>query len=206
MKQYLNVCETDHRNELSRLNAVAFFEARFKNEEHVIKPMEQRAIDLYRKISLVFFFFIIGLLVLAYAVTFLHQNTTSKNPFIFWTVQNHLRITIGLILLSAILGYLPSAITYRHLAKTKKESQKLLDTVFLFLNPEEREVINHLVQQNGLSSQAEISRLPGMSRVKAFRSLKKMHEKNLLDIAVHGKIRKVALKENILRMLKEENC
>ena len=203
VKQYLNVCETDETSRRVPRTIVTKSEAIFKSGLPLLSQMDQQAINFYRKVSLLFFFVIIGFLILAYGVTFLHQNSTSKNPFIFWTVKNHLSITVALIFLSAVLGYFPSAITYRHLKKTQKESRTLLDSVLLFLNQEERAIINHLVQQKGLSGQAEISRLPGMNRVKAYRSLKKMQEKNLLGIVPHGKVRKVALKENILQMLKE---
>lgn len=203
LKQYLKVCETRGICGGAGRIVVTRDEATFKSNSLFSLEMNQQAINFYRKVSLVFFFVIIGFLILAYGITFLHQNSTSKNPFIFWTVKNHLSLTVVLIFLSAVLGYLPSAITYRHLTKTQKESRTLLGSVLLFLNQEERAIINHLVQQKGLSGQAEISRLPGMNRVKAYRSLKRMQEKNLLEIMPHGKVRKVALKENILQMLKE---
>ncbi len=130
---------------------------------------------------------------------------TSRNQFIFWLVENHLPITIGLILLSALIGYTLSTITYRQVTKTQKESRKLLELLFLFLNNDEKEIINWLVQNGGTARQADISRLPNMDRVKAFRSLQRMREKNLIDITEHGKIRKVSLKENIFKMLTSEN-
>lgn len=73
--------------------------------------------------------------------------------------------------------------------------------LFLFLNNDEKEIINYLIQNKGTAGQADIARLPGMNRVKAFRSLQKMQEKNLIDITAHGKIREILLKENILNML-----
>ena len=126
---------------------------------------------------------------------------TSVDPLIYWTVENHLSITIGLILISLILGYGISSLTYNELRKTKKTSKNLLDTLFVFLNREEREIINFLVKGNGIENQADISRLPGMNRVKAFRSLQKMRDNNLIEISSHGKIRKIALKNKVFDML-----
>jgi len=79
----------------------------------------------------------------------------------------------------------------------------MLDMILVFLSKEEREIINFLVEKNGTSTQADISRLPGMNRVKAHRSMQKMQEKNLLDITAHGKVRNVALKQNIMNTLME---
>ncbi len=166
--------------------------------------MDEHQIKLYRYVSFGFSVIIVGLAIIIYIVIYIHQNTTSKNPLIFWTIKNHLSIIIGLIILSGFIGYLLSTLTYKEVTKTKKESQKLLEMLFLFLNKDEKEIINHLVKSNGTTGQAEISRLPGMDRVKAFRSLQRMQMKNLIDITAHGKIRKVSLKENILNMLNRE--
>ena len=163
--------------------------------------MDGHFIRIYKYLSLGFLVIIIGLAIVIYLLTSVHRDATSSNPLIFWTVENHLPMTIGLIIFSGFIGYLFSTLTYRQINKTKKESQKLLETLFIFLNNDEKEIINSLVKNNGSVGQAEISRLPGMNRVKAYRSLQKMQEKNLIDIIAHGKIRKVSLKENILNLL-----
>src|SRR3989344_6572687 len=163
--------------------------------------MDEHSGRLYKYISLIFSAIIISLAIVLYIVTYIHQDITSKNPLVFWTIKNHLSITIGLIILSGFIGYISSTLTYKQVTKTKKESQKLLEMLFLFLNKDEKEIINYLVQNKGTTEQAEISRLSGMDRVKAFRSLQRMREKNLIDITAHGKIRRVTLKENILNML-----
>ena len=136
--------------------------------------MDDAKIRLYKNMSFVMFGIVAVLVFLIYFVTYIHQDVTSANPFIFLMVKYHLGITVGLILVSAISGYISSSITYKQLNRTRTESRKLLDTLFLFLNIEEREIIDHLVKLDGVSTQAEISRLPSMNRVKAFRSLQKI--------------------------------
>ena len=163
--------------------------------------MEKAHIKLYKNVSLAFLVIIMALASLIYFVTYIHQNKTSANPLIFWTVENHFSITIALILISALIGYMSSSIIFRQLSKTKTESKKLLDMLLIFLNNDEREIINLLVKQNGTANQADISRLQGMNRVKAFRSLQKMQDKTLIDIISHGKVRRVTLKDNILHLL-----
>jgi len=163
--------------------------------------MDGGRIQLYRKISIAFIAITVIIALLVTFVTYIHQDMTSADPLIFWTVENHLSITIGLILFSLILGYGISALTYNELRKTKRTSKNLLDTLFIFLNREERDIINLLVKSDGIANQADISRLPGMNRVKAFRSLQKMKDNNLIEIASHGKIRKIALKNKVFEML-----
>src|SRR3990172_936543 len=166
--------------------------------------MDGHAIKLYKYMSLGFFGILIGLAMVIYIVAYIHQNVTSKNFMIFWMVENHLSITVGLIILSGIIGYLSSTLTYKQVIQTKKDSKKLLSLLFLFLNSDEKEIIDFLIKNRGMAGQADISRLPHMNRVKAFRSLQKMQEKNLIDITTHGKIRKVVLKENIVEVLMED--
>lgn len=166
--------------------------------------MDGHHVKLYKYISFGFSAIIISLAIIIYVVVEIHRNTTSKNPLIFWAVEKHLPITIGLIILSGFIGYVLSTVTYKQVTKTKKESRKLLELLFLFLNQEEKEIIDHLVQNNGVASQAEISRLPGMDRVKAYRSLQKMQEKNLIEITASGKVRKISLKEDILNLLTKD--
>ena len=163
--------------------------------------MDEHQIKLYKYVNFGFLLIIIGFAIIIYVVTYIHQNTTSANSLIFWTVKNHQSITVVLIILSGIIGYVSSTVIYKQLTKTQKESQKLLEMLFLFLSNDEKNIINCLIQNNGTIGQADISRLPNMSRVKAFRSIQRMHEKNLIDITAHGKIRKVSLKENILNIL-----
>ena len=74
----------------------------------------------------------------------------------------------------------------------------------LFLSREEREIVNFLVENKGITTQAEIARLPHMNRVKAHRSLQKMSQKQIIELIAHGKIRKVHLKENILQLLMDD--
>ena len=166
--------------------------------------MDEQSIRLHKYMSLIFLVVTFSLAIVIYLILYIHRNVTSKNALIFWIVENHQSILIGLILFSGFVGYISSALTYRRVINTKKESGKLLKMLFLFLSNDEKNIINCLVDNKGTVGQADISRLPNMDRVKAFRSLRKMQAKNIIDIAAHGKIRKISLKDNILNMLTKD--
>ena len=157
--------------------------------------------NTFRKMSFVVLAIVFFSVFIVYVITYMTQNKTSAVPLFFWIVENHMDISVTLILLSVTVGYFSSKITCKQLDQTKDNSQKLLEMLFVFLNEEEKEIISHLVENKGAVGQADISRLPGMTRVKAFRSLKRMQEKNLINIVAHGKIRKIFLKKNILKMI-----
>jgi len=166
--------------------------------------MKQRNIIFYKNIGYAFLGISVLMVLLVTFISSIHQDMTSADRLIFWTVKHHLTITIVLMILSVFLGYLLSIFTYNQLKKSKKESKNLLNTVLLFLNDEEKKILDFLVENKGTTTQSEISKLARMNRVKAFRSLKQMKEKNLIEIVPHGKIRKIKLRENILNTLSEE--
>ena len=128
---------------------------------------------------------------------------TNANPLFYYAAQNHLELLFIMIMISIILGFFISGLSFRALEKQRKNSENILQIVLMFLNKEEEEIIKHLVKTTGETTQAEISRLPGLNRVKAYRSLQKMQEKKLIMIKAHGKIRKVILREDVLDILKK---
>src|SRR3989338_3042660 len=151
--------------------------------------MEKNKINLYKRISLTFITILVIVVLIVSFVTYMHQDRTSADPLIHWTVQHHFGITIALILIALILGYFLSHLTYNELRKTRSESKKILNVLFRFLQKEEKEIIDYLIKNKGEANQADIARLPNLNRVKAFRVLQKMQGKNLVSITAHGKIR-----------------
>ena len=166
--------------------------------------MKQTKLKIYKHGG--FLLLTILLIITTFITLMIHLNKdfTNANFLITWAIENQLSILIFLIVISVAFGFGWSNISYREIKKTKMSSKSLLDTILLFLSGEEKEIVNLLVKQKGTTTQVEISRLAGMNRVKAYRSLQKMQEKNLVDITSHGKIRKVVLKASILNILLDE--
>ncbi|MFC1648142.1 helix-turn-helix transcriptional regulator [Nanoarchaeota archaeon] len=147
---------------------------------------------------------LIAVIVLAF-ISFDSRFVSSDNDLLAFAVQNHMWIMVVLVLISVAFGFYTSKFLYKEIRERAKTSQNILEVVMLFLGEEEKGIINFLVEKNGETTQAEISRLPGMTRVKAYRSLQKIQEKQLIDIIPHGKVRRIKLKENILNTLLEQN-
>lgn len=146
------------------------------------------------------------LFILVSIVTFVtdtSRQVTNKSPMLDYLVNHHTYIMFFLIILATGFGFFWSNISIVELEKQRKGSKQILDVIMLFLNKEEKEIIKFLVKEAGESNQAEIARLPGLNNVKAYRSVQKMQEKNLVDVQAHGKLRKVMIKDNIYDILKE---
>jgi uncharacterized membrane protein len=152
-------------------------------------------------------FVVLGILLItvaALAFVSYRAETSYDNAFFTYAIQHHVEIMAGLVIISLVFGFVSSQMFYTEIQRKKRESKSMLAVVLLFLSREEREIVNFLVESNGVTTQAEIARLPHMNRVKAHRSLQKMQEKQIIELVPHGKIRKVHLKENILQLLLEQ--
>ncbi len=146
-----------------------------------------------------------GLLAAAIWMAFVTYNHHEEGDgaLMRFAVDHHLGIMVGLVLVSIVFGFASSRFLYARLQESRRASRGMLDVVLLFLSAEERTVVNYLVERGGETTQAEISRLPRMTRVKAHRSLQKMQEKRIVDLVPHGKMRRVVLKEGIRGVLIE---
>jgi uncharacterized membrane protein len=147
---------------------------------------------------------VLTLLVLstAWVAIVTHQNT-SGNAFIRFAVNYHVIIMLLLMLVSVVYGVLWSVVSYSWMRRKSLQTKSILDIVVLFLQPEEREILDYLVRSDGVSTQADVARLPGMNRVKAHRALQRMQQKSIINIIPHGKVRKIQLRGDVFSVLKD---
>ena len=82
------------------------------------------------------------------------------------------------------------------LEKQKKMAKANIDIIKKFLSPEDREVVSLLISKDGMTTQSEIAKLPGMSRLKAHRIVKRLEERGIIHVEKYGKL-------NMLRIVEE---
>ena len=160
-------------------------------------------IKIYKNIGIVILVTLLTLVMWIVFITEKNRNMTNANSFLVFSIDNHLWIMASLIIISIAFGFFWANRIYAEVEEEKKHSSSILKTVLLFLNNEERTILNFLVEKGGKTTQSEISKLHRMTRVKAFRSLQKMESRRLLSIEHHGKIRKISLQKEILDTLLE---
>lgn len=101
---------------------------------------------------------------------------------------NFLKTTIPLMLSFALLV---GAGTYYFMSQkmeVKEESLKKNTGVLLkFLNPDEKKLVNLLIENNGKILQAEVTRLPGMTKVKSHRVVQKLLDRGVIEKDSVGK-------------------
>lgn len=147
------------------------------------------------------FILFIGLAIVTYT-----YKGNNPSPLFLFAIQNHLAIMLVLALVSVAFGFYLATLSSSEIERKDKQTRNILDVVMLFLSKDEKKIIDFLVKNNGETTQAEISRIEGMGRVRAFRSVKKLADKNIIEIVAHGKVRKVTLKEPIQGLLLEKTA
>jgi len=103
--------------------------------------------------------------------------------------------------LLATLGVVVGAGTYYLMSQhieTKQDSIKKDTKIILrLLSEDERKAVSKLVDGGGKALQAEISRLPGLSKVKSHRIVKRLEKRGVVTVEDFGKTNMVRLAKEI---------
>ena len=85
------------------------------------------------------------------------------------------------------------------LQKTTSSLKSNTELLLSFLSPKEKEVLQLLVEKNGQAFQADISKIHGMTRLKAHRIVSKLAERKIVAVNSYGKANLVTLSPNVLK-------
>jgi uncharacterized membrane protein len=139
------------------------------------------------------FIFLITVLVFVYAISSQGMEVPELlRPFMVY--HAHFMVVMG------FFGVLSGLIVYSLLNATIEKQKQAVKTnmgiIMKFLSPEDRDVVLLLLEKGGMTTQSEIARLPGMSRLKAHRVVKKLEERGIIHVEKYGKI-------NMIRVVDE---
>jgi len=113
--------------------------------------------------------------------------------FYLMTIMGAMGIAVG-----ALSYYLMSKQVERKSGIAKQSTEVLLR----FLSPDERKVINKMIDGNGKTLQANLTREMGLSKVKIHRIVNKLKSRDILIITEYGKTNALQLNNDILEALK----
>ena len=149
--------------------------------------------ELILTIGLITGFVLIISLATFYAYTLLHSGNfcscTEQIPIIIIIVASS-----GLFVGSFTYYFLIDRIIRKRNAK--KELEKALAPFLKLLNVDEEKVVR-LLLKNGEVSQASISKLMGLSRVKTTRILQKLEDRGIVQRIRNGKTNRIKLAKNL---------
>lgn len=140
------------------------------------------------------FIFLLTVLVFVFALYSAGQPVPGfLQPFIDYHM--HFMVLMGMF------GVCSGLVVYSLLNATIEKQQKAVKTnmqiIMKFLSEDEREILSLLSNKEGMTTQSEIARLPGMSRLKAHRIVKKLEDRGIVHVEKYGKINMIRLVEEL---------
>ena len=135
------------------------------------------------------------------------------------TIPNYFFLLFGVLLILAVIPisyYFSSKKTGEKLDKHLEALTKFADkttaveknggnvnkqSILKFLGDYERKVLERLLESKGSVLQSEISRIEGMTKLKAHRAVKNLEQKEIIKIERHGKTNRIFLAKDIKNLL-----
>ncbi len=144
------------------------------------------------------FIFLVTVLVFVYALSSKGESVPSLfEPFLIY----HLHFMVVMGIFGVLSGLIVYSITNSTLEKQKQVAKTNISIIMKFLSSQDRNVVHLLLEKDGMTTQSEIAKLPGMSRLKAHRIVKKLEGSGIVHVEKYGKINMIRIVEE-LRELK----
>ena len=140
------------------------------------------------------FVFLVTALVVVYSLSSRGENVPDfLQPFL----QYHIEFMVIMGFSGIALGLVAYSIMRSTIEKQKKTAQVNLNIIMKFLGQDDKNVITLLISKGGTTTQSQISTLPGMSRLKAHRTVKKLEDRGIVHVEKEGKINMVRLVDEL---------
>ncbi|MDO8427870.1 MAG: hypothetical protein Q7S92_01525 [Candidatus Diapherotrites archaeon] len=127
---------------------------------------------------------------------FIHVNEQGICPY-----EQKVEILTQVIPLLVSIALLVGAGTYYLMTGKVETKQKALksniEVLLQFLDKDEQTLVNKLIEGKGQALQAEVSRLPGMTRLKSHRVILKLMDKGVIEKQELGKTNIIKFKKEL---------
>lgn len=100
---------------------------------------------------------------------------------------------VTIAIFGLIFGSVSHIIFNRDLEKNKEEILETINLLMNLVNYEDKKIINYLKNNNGISTQYELTKISGLTKLKVHRSIEKLEKNNILKKEKLGKINKIYL-------------
>jgi len=117
-------------------------------------------------------------------------------------INYHVEFMVAIAFVGIIVGIAIAFLAFEKVEEKTVESKINAEMLLGFLSGDEKNAVNYLAENGGRAYQNEISRIEGMTRLKAHRAVNKLSEKNIVTVEKHGKANKLKLSENIFEALR----
>ena len=131
-------------------------------------------------------------------VSYFFLEFETQSTIINFFVHFHLLFMFIVTILSLIIGAYSYYIISKDLYEYSKIKKELLEEFINFLDNDEKKVIQHLLNNNGVSTQYELLQISNSHKVKLHRLLEKLEERGVIEKKKIGKINKIYLNSKLL--------
>ncbi|MFH1056625.1 MAG: hypothetical protein V1717_02405 [Candidatus Micrarchaeota archaeon] len=135
----------------------------------------------------------IALFVLLVVVTIFSFNPAYAPDFLLPVVQYHFELMILIAIAGMFVGAAVYYLLSEQVVSTQTQSRKNVEILLKLLSEDERKVVRKLLAGNGKAMQYEISRLDGLTRLKAHRIVYKLERQGIVEIEKIGKVNAITL-------------
>lgn len=144
------------------------------------------------------FLFLLFMLV----ASFLSMSSSAPTPLLLGVfVEFHVQFMVLLGVLGVGVGVCSYYVFSAHTRSLQDSYVLSKDILFRFLDSDERRVIRALVGDE-LVTQAEVSRMRDMGKVRAYRTVKKLEDKGVIFTEPHGRTKRLVLDSELAAVLK----
>jgi DNA-binding transcriptional ArsR family regulator len=155
--------------------------------------------DMRREIALgivivSIFIFLVTVLVFVFA---LYSEGQPVPGFLKPFIDYHMHFMVLMGLFGVGSGLVVYSILSATIERQEKAAKANMGIIMKFLGEDERAILGLLASKEGMTTQSEISRLPGMSRLKAHRAVKKLEGRGIVHVEKYGKINMVRLVDEL---------
>ncbi|OIO20735.1 hypothetical protein COV61_04460 [Candidatus Micrarchaeota archaeon CG11_big_fil_rev_8_21_14_0_20_47_5] len=137
---------------------------------------------------------IAAFLFLSFSIIFTYRLPPGYSFGLFdFLAYYHMEMMLLMAALGVAVGAFVFYLLYARIEQKEKESEITAEMLLNFLAEEERKILSFLAKGGGSAYQSEISRLEGMTRLRAHRALARLAKKGILSLERVGKTNKVFL-------------
>lgn len=144
-----------------------------------------------------------ALLVIAMLLSYIYlTNGLAAPPFFDFLFDYHLELMVLVAVLGIVVGASMYFLMHEQVEVKSQEAAVNAQLLLTFLSNEERMVVELLMKSEGHTTQAQASKLEGMTRLKAHRTVLRLADKKIVRIEKLGKTNQLWLAGSIYDALR----
>lgn len=155
-----------------------------------------RNILKYKQLTFLALIILFLITIILAILTYMMRNNPIDNPLFMFAMRHHLTIMIAMTVIAAAFGFFWAQIS----TSQEKDTRKMRSIFYKLLSPEEKQILKYLLEHKQVT-QAQLSHIQGMTRLKVFRTIKKLEEKDFITVTSEGKIRRIQINKEIDQLL-----